>query len=377
MKVAIVHDWLINYAGAEKVLQEIIEIFPQSELYSIIDFIPQSKRGFLLNKSSKTSFLQKLPFIKKYYRFFLPFMPLAIEQFNFSNYDVVISSSHAVAKGIITGPDQFHICYCHTPLRYAWDLQSEYLKKTGNAKIGIKSFFIRWILHKIRIWDFRTSAGVDRFVSNSNYIGKRIKKVYGRSSFTIYPPLANKKFKYLEKKKDYYLCLSRLVPYKNIDLIVRVFSHCFKEKKLIIIGSGPDYKKIKKISGKNVTLLGYQEDEVVRQYLAEARAFIFAAEEDFGIAPLEAQASGTPVIAYGRGGALETIVGLEKKSSTGVFFYEPNEKSLADAIKSFEKNSFKILSKNCLKNSKRFSSSRFKKEFTSYLKKEYSNWKNK
>lgn len=373
MKVAIIHDWLVTYAGAERVLEQMLKVYPEADLFSMVDFLPDGQRDFIMNKRVTTSFIQKLPFAKKKYRGYLPLMPLAIEQFDLSAYDLVISSSHAVAKGVITGPDQCHICMCYSPIRYAWDLQHQYLRESGLDK-GFKGWLAKWQLHKIRLWDLRTANGVDQFIAISNFIAKRIHKVYRRSSVTIYPPVAVQDFVLCEEKEDYYFTASRMVPYKKIDLIVETFSKKFPNKKLIVIGDGPDFDKIKALAGSNVTLLGYQKFDVLKDYLARAKAFIFAAEEDFGIAPLEAQASGTPVIAFGKGGALETIKGLDCEQPTGLFFEQQTIESLALAIEQFENNISVFSAQTCVDNAQQFSETRFRQEFTSFVETEYQKW---
>ena len=319
MRVAIIHDWIVTYAGAERVLEQMLLAYPEADVFSLVDFVDKDSRKWLLNKKVTTSFVQRLPLAKSKYRLYLPLMMIAVEQFDLSSYDVIISSSHAVAKGVLTGPNQLHICMCYSPIRYAWDLQHQYLAESNMVR-GVKSFFARWILHKVRIWDSRTSNGVDEFIAISHFISKRIKKTYGRESVVIYPSVDTLKF--LSRsvvKKDFYVTCSRMVPYKKIDLIVETFSKNFQGKQLVVIGDGPDYTKIKNLAGSNVRFLGRASFEVLLEHLATAKAFIFAAEEDFGIAPLEAQSCGTPVIALGKGGALETIIGLESSSSTGVF----------------------------------------------------------
>jgi len=361
VKIAIVCDWLVTYAGAERVLEQILNIYPQADLYSVVDFIPENQRGFIKHKKVQTTFIQNLPFAKKKYRTYLPFMPLAIEQLDLSQYDLVISSSHAVAKGVLTGPNQLHISYVHSPIRYAWDLQHQYLRESGLDK-GLKGWLTKYLLHKIRMWDYRTANGVDTFIANSNFIAKRIKKVYRREAKVIYPPVNIEGFNLRENKEEFYLTASRMVPYKKMDLIVEAFTE-MPEKKLIVIGDGPDFKKIQNKAGKNVKLLGYQSFEVLKDYMQRAKAFVFAAEEDFGITPVEAQACGTPVIAFGRGGALETIRGLDNDLPTGVFFEEQTVPSLIRAITDFEQNSNKVLCKACRENALRFSNERFCTEF--------------
>ncbi|MBF7081594.1 glycosyltransferase family 4 protein [Desulfallas sp. Bu1-1] len=365
MKIAVIHDWLVTYAGAERVLEQIIRIFPESDIFSVIDFIPNDYRGFIKDKPVNTSFIQKIPFAKNKYRKYLPLMPFAVEQFDLSGYDLVISSSHAVAKGVLTGPDQLHISYVHSPIRYAWDLQHEYLKESGLDK-GIKGWLARWLLHKIRLWDYRTANGVDGFIANSHFIARRIWKVYRRESTVIYPPVDIEAFSLSESKEDFYLTASRMVPYKKIDLIVDAFSK-MPDKKLVVIGDGPDFKKVRAKAGANVVLMGYQPFNVLKDYMQRARAFIFAAEEDFGIVPVEAQACGTPVIAYGKGGVLETIRGLEHPTPTGVFFHEQTVPSLVETVELFEREGHKISPQDCRENALRFSPERFRRELREYI----------
>ncbi|PLY08276.1 MAG: glycosyl transferase family 1 [Desulfuromonas sp.] len=365
MKVAIIHDWLVVNAGAERVLEQLIKVFPGATIYSTVDFMAQGERGFLQGCRVVTSFIQSLPFAKTKYRSYLPFMPLAVEQFDLSGYDLVISSSHAVAKGVLTGPDQRHVCVCYSPIRYAWDLQHQYLSESGLNK-GVKGWLAKWMLHKLRIWDVRTSYGVDEFVAISDFIARRIKKVYGRESRVIYPPVNVDFFTPIEMKEDFYLTASRMVPYKKIGLIVDAFAE-MPEKKLCVIGDGPDFEKIKARASTNITFLGYQPKDVLRDYLQRARAFVFAAEEDFGIAPLEAQACGTPVIAYGKGGALETIRGEGGAGRTGVFFDEQTVPSLRTAVTCFEELEPSISAQSCVVNAQRFSPERFRDEFRALL----------
>ncbi len=370
MKIAIVHDWLYTYAGAEKVLEQIIQCFPQADLFSLIDFIPAGERNFIQNKSVTTSFIQRMPFAKTKHRHYLPLMPLAIEQLDVSSYDVVISSSHAVAKGILTGPNQLHICYCHSPIRYAWDMQHQYLREAGITS-GLKSWLTRYILHKIRLWDYRTANGVDSFVANSKFIARRIFKVYRRDASVIYPNVDVDKFTLQSEKQDYYLTASRLVPYKKIVLIAEAFAS-MPDKKLKIVGTGPDQKKIADLvaTAANIEYLGFVEDAGLVSLMQNAKAFVFAAEEDFGIIPVEAQACGTPVIAYGCGGSLETINGLGSESPTGVFFAEQSTAAVIAAVAQFEAQTV-ITPENCRQNALRFSVSRFRTEFTQFVEQKY------
>lgn len=365
VKVAIVHDWLVNYAGGERVLEQILRIYPHADLFSMVNFLGENQQEFIQNKPVQTSFIQNMPFAKSRYRQYLPLMPLAVEQFDLSGYDLIISSSHAVAKGVLTGPDQLHISYVHSPIRYAWDLHHQYLRETGLNK-GLKGWVAKGILHYMRMWDLRTANGVDEFIANSNFIARRIMKVYRRQAEVIYPPVDVDGFSLCREKENFYLTLSRMVPYKKIDLIVEAFSQ-MPDKRLIVIGDGPDFAKIKGKAGKNVELLGFQPSEVVTDYMQKAKAFVFAAEEDFGITPVEAQACGTPVIAYGKGGALETICGLDRDKPTGVFFYEQTIPAVRAAIDSFENNMHKINYESCRENALRFSVDRFKDEIEKYI----------
>lgn len=357
-RVAIVHDWLPVYAGAERVLEQIIKIFPQAELYSMVDLIPPQERGFLLNKKVTTSFVQKLPrWARERYRAFLPFMPYAVEQFDLSSYPLVISSSYAVAKGIITGPDQLHVCYCHSPVRYAWDLQHQYLREAKLESGSIKGLISRVILHYIRLWDGIGQQRVDRFVTNSQFVRKRLKKFYRRDSTVIYPPVDTEYFTACEEKEDYYLTVSRLVPYKMIGVVVDAFAK-MPDKELRVIGSGPEFANIRSRATPNVKMLGYQPNEVLRAEMQKARAFIFAAEEDFGIVPVEAQACGTPVIAFGRGGAKETIV----SGRTGVFFHQQTAEAICEAIEGFEAELSRFNPHSIREHAEQFSALRFREQ---------------
>jgi len=371
IKVAIVHDWLVTYAGAERLLEEVINCFPEADLFAIVDFVPQNERGFLKDKPVKTSFIQKLPLAKKKYRAYLPFMPLAVEQFDLSGYDIVISSSHAVAKGVITGPDQLHISYVHSPMRYAWDLQHQYLKETGLDR-GLKGWLAKRELHKLRLWDLRTANGVDHFLANSRFIARRIWKVYRREAMVIYPPVDIDSFMLCEQKEDFFLTASRMVPYKKIDLIAEAFS-LMPDKRLYIIGDGPAFDKVKSKSGANVELLGYHPFEVLRDYMQRAKAFVFAAEEDFGLVPVEAQACGTPVIAYGKGGALETVT----EGETGLFFDAQTTPSIIEAVHRFEDMKDSFIPAKIREKSLRFSKDRFKREFMSFVDEAWETFKSR
>jgi glycosyltransferase involved in cell wall biosynthesis len=369
MKIAIVHDWLVTYAGAERVLEQMLICFPHADVFSMVDFLDDQQRGFLQGKRAKTSFVQWLPWAKTKYRSYLPLMPLAVEQLDVSAYDVVISSSHAVAKGVLVGPDQLHVCMCYSPIRYAWDMQHQYLKESG-LDAGIKGWLARWLLHKIRLWDVRTANGVDHFIAISEFISRRIQKAYRRDSQVMYPPADVAGFELQTNKDTFYLTASRMVPYKKLPLIVQAFAQ-MPDKQLVVIGDGPDFEKVKALASTNVQILGYQSDAVLKDHMQRARAFVFAAEEDFGITPVEAQACGTPVIAFGKGGALETIRGLDNVQPTGVFFTDQSVPSLVDAVHLFEANMDRITPQACRANAMRFSQERFRKEFTEFVTAKY------
>ncbi|NIC25148.1 glycosyltransferase family 4 protein [Serratia plymuthica] len=363
--IGIVADWLVTYAGAEKVIKEFIEIYPNAELYSVVDFLSDESRNNFHGKHAKTTFIQRLPRAKRIYQKYLPLMPLAIEQLDVSQHNVILSSSHAVSKGVLTGPDQLHISYVHSPIRYAWDLQHQYLREAG-LNNGIKGALAKWLLHKIRLWDCRTANGVDHFVANSQFIARRIKKVYGRHADVIYPPVDVDRFNFQKEKEDFYVTASRLVPYKRVDLIVDAFT-AMPEKKLVVIGDGSEIEKIKSKAGSNIEILGYQSNEVMQSYMERARAFIFAAEEDFGITPVEAQACGTPVIAFGKGGSLETVRPYGVPQPTGILFYNQNSQAIKDAVQEFEKIEDKFVAEDCRDHAMKFSSERFRKEMNNYI----------
>ncbi|MEI6712919.1 MAG: glycosyltransferase [Verrucomicrobiota bacterium] len=356
-RIAIIHDWLPEVGGAEKVLGEMLNVFPAADLYSLIDFIPESERAFLHGKQVQTTFLQQLPAVRRFYRACLPLMPLAVEHIDLSRYQLVISSSYAVAKGVITGPEQLHLCYCHSPIRYAWDLQEQYLLQSGSSK-GVRGFLARALLHYIRIWDSRTSNGVDAFATNSKFVARRIWKVYRRRSRVIYPPVdaAPALTPMRPTAAPFYLSLGRLVPYKRVDLIVETFRG-MPQLNLIVIGDGPERSTLEKRLPGNIVFLGRQSRQVVLQHLQAAQALIFAAEEDFGIVPVEAQAMGTPVIAYGKGGACETVL----HNKTGILFMDQTPESLEAAITCAEQTQFdgEILRQHAAK----FSPECFRRDF--------------
>jgi len=365
LRVAIVHEWFVDRSGSERVVEQILNIVPQADLYAVVDFLPEDLRWFIRHKPVRTTFIQQLPGARKRYRSYLPLMPLAIEQHDLSSYDVVVSSSHAVAKGVLTGPDQLHISYVHSPMRYAWDLQHQYLKEAGLDR-GMKAWLARWVLHRARSWDYRTANGVDHFVANSAFIARRIWKTYRREATVIYPPVDTANFALEENKEDYYLTASRMVPYKKVGVIVDAFAR-MPDKKLVVIGDGPEYAKVVAKGKANVAFLGYQGHRDLRRYMERARAFVFAAEEDFGITPVEALACGTPVLAYGKGGALESVRGLDQPHPTGLFFGEQTPEAIVDAVERFEVLRCRIDPIDCRKRAEQFSQERFVQEFRALM----------
>ncbi len=365
MRIAITHDWLDTWGGAELALAEVLALFPDADLYTLVDFMTPEYRARLRPRTTHTSFIQRLPFARTAFRRYLPLFPRAIEQFDLSAYDLVISSSHAVAKGARTTPAQLHICYCYTPMRYAWDLQDQYLSQVGLDK-GVRGRVVRGSLARLRRWDRAASERVGHFVAISDTIAQRILRCYGRHSTVIYPPVALP-VQCAEATRDTaYVTVSRMVPYKRIDLIVAAF-RLLPDRRLVVIGDGPERDRIAAASGPNVELLGLVPDAARDRWLATARAFLFAAEEDFGIAPLEAQARGTPVIAYGRGGSLETIRGLETAEPTGVLFAEQTPEAIAASVRTFESNAHRFTPAACRANAARFSADRFRSEFAAFV----------
>lgn len=367
MRVAIVHDWLYVLGGAERVLAELIACYPQADVYCLFDFLSPESRARIGLGTTRISFLQRMPFIRRSHGNYLPLMPLAIEQFDLSGYDLVISSSYAVAKGIITGPEQVHISYVHSPMRYAWDLQHVYLRGSGHGT-GLKSVPARLLLHYMRLWDVRTASGPDAMIANSHYVARRIRKVYGRRAEVIHPPVTLSAGYVDLPRGGHFLAASRLVPYKNIEAIIDAFRN-LPDLHLVVAGDGPEAKRLRRRAGPNVTFTGYVGDAELRRLMATARAFIFAAQEDFGIVPVEAQAEGTPVLALGRGGACETIVG-QGPVRTGLFFGEPTATAIAATVRSFVLQEDRFSRSDCRAQAARFSAARFRREFTTFVERQ-------
>ncbi len=357
MKVAIVHDWLVTNGGAEKVLCNLIALYPDADIFTLVDFLDTDTREEVLGgRQTKTSFLQNLPFSRKHFRHYLPLFPKAVESFDFTGYDLIISSSWAVAKGAWRKKGQVHICYCHTPVRYAWDLYDEY-----SASLPfLKKLLVKATLQYLRRWDIRTLDRVDGFIANSRFVQERILRTYGRSSEVIYPPVDIDAFSLGEEKEDYYLAASRLVPYKKTKMIVEAFNS-MPEKKLVVIGRGEEYEAICRIAGPNIEVMGYQSDEVLIEKMRHARAFVYAAVEDFGIVPVEAMSCGTPVVALGIGGAAESVV----DGMNGVHFFKQSAMALCAAVRRFETLRFDPSSVRS--SVERFSAERFRREIREYV----------
>ena len=362
-RIALIHEWFDHFYGSERVAAEILACYPSADVFTLVDIMTGDARRFLDGKKITTSFIQRLPFGKSpRFRHYLPLFPLAIEQFDLGSYDLVLSSSHAVAKGVLTGPDQLHIAYVHTPMRYAWELQHEYLRQSGLGH-GLKGLLTRYLLHRLRLWDFRTANGVDRFIANSSYVAKRIQKTYRRKSDVVHPPVDVDRFRLETEKEDHYLAVSRFVPYKHTETIVDAFIN-MPDKQLTVIGDGPGLKAAKARATGNITLLPPQPFEALEREMRRAKAFIFAPEEDFGITPVEAQATGTPVIAYGAGGVLETVRPLGQAMPTGLFFEAQTSDAIRRAIQTFEDEIDSFDARYCRENALRFATSHFHNGYT-------------
>ena len=375
LKYALVHEWLTPKAtgGSELVVKEILKHI-DADLYSLIDFESVNPQSYLFQREITTTFLQKFPQARNGVQKYLPLLPIAIEQLDLGHYDVILSSSHAVAKGVLTNPYQLHICYCHTPMRYAWDLTFDYLKGDRKGR-GIQGIIARYILHRLREWDVISANRVDYFIANSQHTARRIWRCYRRQAKVIYPPVDVEKLSFQPEKEDFYLTISRLVSYKQICLIVEAFNQL--KKPLVIIGEGPQLDEIRQLAQSHVQVLGWQPHEILEKYLAKAKAFVYAACEDFGIALVEAQACGTPVIAYGRGGALETVKDIRQhpQDGTGLFFDTQHSSALIEAVEIFEQLQSKIDPESCHKQAMNFSSTVFKQSYLKYIEDCYHEWK--
>lgn len=364
MKLAIAHEWLTNMGGSENVILNLKEIYEDAPIFTTV-YNPEKLDDRFKNFNIETSFLQKFKKAKYQHQKYLHFMPVAWEQFDFNNFDVVMSSSSSCAKGVVTPPHTMHICYCHTPMRYAWEFYNEYI---NNWNIGkLKKVFLPYLMNYIRVWDCTAANRVDYFIANSGNVANRIWKHYRRQADVIHPPVRANYFNLSEQNEDYFLIVSRLVSYKKVDLAIQVFNEL--NKPLVVIGDGPQFDYLKKIAKSNIKLLGRQPDEVIKDYYSRCRAFIFPGEEDFGITPLEAQASGRPVIAYSKGGAIETVIA----NKTGVFFDEQTIPSLKRAIEEFEYTNF---DKNYIRShAQNFDEEVFKAKIKAYVDERYEEFK--
>ena len=375
LKYALVHEWLTPKAtgGSELVVKEILQ-YIDADIYALIDFESTNPQSYLYQREIGTTFLQKFPQAKAGVQKYLPLLPIAIEQLDLNHYDVILSSSHAVAKGVLTNPHQLHICYCHTPMRYAWDLTFDYLKGDRKGR-GVQGIITRYILHRLRQWDVISANRVDYFIANSQHTQARIWRCYRRQAKVIYPPVDLEKFEFTPEKEDFYLTISRLVSYKQICLIVKAFNKL--KKPLVIIGGGSQLEEIRQLAESHIQVLGWQPHDVVKKYITKAKAFVYAACEDFGIALVEAQACGTPVIAYGKGGALETVkdIRVYDRDGTGLLFGVQQPEALVEAVKAFEQLQTQIDPENCRLQANKFSPMIFQQSYLQFVKDCYQNWK--
>jgi len=367
VKVALVHDWFNDVGGAEKVVKEIIDCFPEADIYCLFDFFDDKKRKlFLHGKTTRKSFIQNIPLARKFYRFLFPLFTRAIESLDLSGYDLIISSSYCVAKGIKKNKEQLHICYCHSPVRYAWNLREDYTKAVQGA---LKRKVLNYFFDRLKEWDIKSNDRVDYFIANSHNVQERIKENYKRDSVVIYPPVEIEAYALTLKKDNYYMTVSRQVAYKKTELLVKAFSQ-LPDLQFEVAGDGPNKKKLEKLASSNVKILGFIDEQTKKSKVQNAKAFIAAANEDFGITIVEAQAAGTPVIVPYIGGYKETVT-----DETGLFYKEQTVEDIVEAIVSFEKQKSKFLPENFAKNVNRFKTSRFHNELLSYVKSTYDAFK--
>jgi len=356
MKVALVHDWLTGMRGGEKVLEVLCELFPKADLYTIV-YIPGKLSSTIENMKIKKSFIQKLPFAKKIYRRYLPLMPVAVERFDMSGYDIIVSSSHCVAKGVKKDDNSLHICYCHTPMRYVWEMHDEYF---GPGSAGFVTRHIFGIFTQyLRKWDVESSKGVDIFIANSENVRNRIRAHYNRDAEVIYPPVDTDFFTPDGRVSDFYLVVSAFAPYKRVDLAIKAFNMLGYPLK--VIGTGQDEKRLKMMANSNIEFLGWRDNVELRDYYRQCRALIFPGEEDFGMTPVEAQACGKPVIAFKKGGALESVY----EGIGGLFCEKQTVDSLIAVVKKFEMMSFDPV--RIRKNVIRFSKTEFRRGIDDFL----------
>jgi glycosyltransferase involved in cell wall biosynthesis len=396
VRIALVHDWLVSYRGGERVLAELCRLFPQADLFTLF-YRPGSTVPIIEQRHIRKSWLGYLPKVERYYRWLLPLLPLAVRTLRVGGYDLVISSSHAVAKAAAISPKAVHVCYCHTPMRYVWHLRREYFPEIESSEASAATTprhrhdvfkesqaggfhrsavkMPRWlfrlrehVLDLLQDWDRRTAERVDYFLANSRTVQQRIRECYGRESQVIYPPVDTDFFRPASvSRREYYLVVSALVPYKRVDLAVQACTHLGRH--LLVIGSGSEERRLRELAGPTVHFAGWLPDSLVREHLQRCRALIFPGEEDFGIVPVEAQACGTPVIALGKGGATETVIPPEHSSRpTGLWFHQASVESLADAILRFERESQLFRPEVCRQNALRFDRTHFRREIVAFLR---------
>jgi glycosyltransferase involved in cell wall biosynthesis len=372
--IACVHEWLAEWGGSEDCVRLILECYPAAHFYATIDFLSQQDRARLGGRSIRTTFLQRAPRARTHFWNYLPVTGLAVEGHDVSDAQMIISSSHAFAKGVLTGADQLHVSYVYSPMRYAWDLHQQYLRDYKLDR-GLKGMLARYMFHRLRRWDRQTANNVDLFMAISGHVQQRIWRAYRRPSKVIYPPVKTDRYRLEIRKEDHYVTVSRLVSYKRIGLVLEAF-RMMPGRKLVVIGDGPEMPALKAKCPPNVTLMGWQPDDVVEHQLQAAKAFIFAAHEDFGISPVEAQACGTPVIAYGAGGSLETIRALNvAPHPTGLLFPEQTVASLKQGVEAFEAAGPVFDPYACREWAEQFSEQRFKREFTQCVDQAWSLWR--
>jgi glycosyltransferase involved in cell wall biosynthesis len=371
-RIAVIHEWLTEWGGSEDALLQILECYPSAQLFATIDCLSERDRAKLGARTVRTTWLQRAPWVRKRFWNYLPVTALAVETHDPSDADILLTSSHAFAKGVPTHAGQLHVSYVYSPMRYAWDLQEQYLRDYDLQR-GAKGLLARYMFHRLRAWDRQTSNNVDLFVAISTHVQRRIWRAYRRPSLVIYPPVATERFTLATEKDDYYVSVSRLVSYKRVDLMLQAFAQ-MPQRKLVVIGGGPELAQLRRICPPNVGLLGWQPDEVVQQHVRAARAFVFAAHEDFGIAPVEAQACGTPVIAYGVGGAAETVRDLGAAEPTGVLFSRQTPEALMDAIERFEQARGAFDPHACRAWAERFGVQRFRREFADAVEQAWGSW---
>ena len=373
-RVAVIHEWLTDWGGSEAVTTAILEAYPAAHLHALFNHLSLRDLERLQNRPITTTFLQLLPGMRKHFWYWLWLMPYAVEKLDMRQHDIILSSSHAFAKGVLTSAEQFHVSYVHSPMRYAWDLYHDYLEDYGLTR-GIKGTLAHVMFHHLRQWDRSTANNVDLFLANSAYVARRIWRAYRRPAVVLHPPVDVERIPFAADKEDFYLTVSRLVSYKRVDLIVQAFAK-MPQRRLVVIGDGPESAHLRAMNLPNVSFLGYQPDDIVHDHLVRARAFLFAAIEDFGITPVEAQAAGTPVIAYGRGGALETVCGLDGKNPpTGLFFDQQDATFLSAAIERFEACGNEISAQACRDNAMNFTRVRFIERFGSLVENGYAAWR--